>query len=361
MFYIVTDSLPAKPRKSKGRARSSSFDDTYLARPGKGFESPHRAKYESPVRSSYESPVRSTYDDTSSTRPKKSYGSPDTSLPRSKKSYDIKDLSLPQTYKPYESPDTLVKRRNKPYSSLSDETTRVRRRSAYDSPLSMSFDDTYTSRPKPTYEDSYKSRPKSGYDSPMYSDVPMSRPRSYGSPARTSYDDTRIKRNYESPIRSLYDYDDTSLNRSRRNYGSPDMSLTRPRKNYGSPDMSLMSYKPYESSLLPYGREDVSTKIPKIPFERPTMFNKRDDSVRLSWMPAPTHELPSDARRVSYVVESRELPGKGWTKIASSVPGTSYIVKHLRPDKEYEFRVRAQNQYGASEPTWAAPLEKRIG
>lgn len=102
-------------------------------------------------------------------------------------------------------------------------------------------------------------------------------------------------------------------------------------------------------------------KIPKIPYDRPSLLNKRDDSVRLQWLPAPVYDLPDDARRISYVVESREVPSQTWTKLATGVPSTSYIVKHLRPDKEYEFRVRAQNQHGISEPTWNSTLERRFG
>ena len=96
-------------------------------------------------------------------------------------------------------------------------------------------------------------------------------------------------------------------------------------------------------------------------YEKPTLLNKTDESVRLSWAPVSTHSLPADSRRVSYVVESRELPSSVWTKVAYNVPISSYLVRHLRPDKEYEFRVRAQNQHGVSEPSRTATMEKRVG
>ena len=108
-------------------------------------------------------------------------------------------------------------------------------------------------------------------------------------------------------------------------------------------------------------REEKIKAVPKIPYDRPALLNKRDDSVQLSWLPAPTYDLPDDARHISYVIESREVPSRDWTKVATAVPGTSYTVRHLRPDKEYEFRVRAQNQHGASEPTWNATFDKRVG
>ena len=101
--------------------------------------------------------------------------------------------------------------------------------------------------------------------------------------------------------------------------------------------------------------------MPKLPYDRPNLHNKHEDSVRLSWLPAPTGLLPTEAKQVTYIVESRELPKQDWIRVGSHIPVTSYLVKNLRPDKEYEFRVRAQNIHGVSEPTWSASLEKRGG
>ena len=39
-----------------------------------------------------------------------------------------------------------------------------------------------------------------------------------------------------------------------------------------------------------------------------------------------------------------------WTKACSFVRGTNYVVMGLEPNKRYFFRVRAENQYGLSEP-----------
>lgn len=39
-----------------------------------------------------------------------------------------------------------------------------------------------------------------------------------------------------------------------------------------------------------------------------------------------------------------------WTKLSSFVRGTTYDVIGLEPNKKYNFRVRAENQYGASDP-----------
>lgn len=187
-----------------------------------------------------------------------------------------------------------------------------RPRSLYDSPKAYETVKPYES-PKLSYES-----PKYGYESPKYG---------YESP-KTMYESPRLK------------------------FDSPSLQYDKPRRTYESP----RRYSVEMEEMVP-----VSMKIPKIPYDRPSLLNKRDDSVRLQWLPAPVYDLPDDARRISYVVESREVPSQTWTKLATGVPSTSYIVKHLRPDKEYEFRVRAQNQHGISEPTWNSTLERRFG
>lgn len=39
-----------------------------------------------------------------------------------------------------------------------------------------------------------------------------------------------------------------------------------------------------------------------------------------------------------------------WTKVSSFVRSCTYDVIGLEPNKKYSFRVRAENQYGVSEP-----------
>lgn len=52
----------------------------------------------------------------------------------------------------------------------------------------------------------------------------------------------------------------------------------------------------------------------------------------------------------NYVVEKYDVAGGYWTKISSFVRGLTYEVIGLEPNKKYNFRVRAENQYGLSEP-----------
>lgn len=83
--------------------------------------------------------------------------------------------------------------------------------------------------------------------------------------------------------------------------------------------------------------------------------------MRLSWLPARTSDLPDNARRVTYTVEARQLPSNRWTRLASDLESTSYVARDLRPDKEYQFRVYAENKYGPSDPTLPASLPAREG
>lgn len=51
----------------------------------------------------------------------------------------------------------------------------------------------------------------------------------------------------------------------------------------------------------------------------------------------------------NYVVEKQDASGL-WVKVSSFVRGTRYDVMGLEPNHKYYFRVRAENQYGLSEP-----------
>ncbi|XP_053386642.1 muscle M-line assembly protein unc-89-like [Mercenaria mercenaria] len=284
-------------------------------------------KYDAKVKKSYESPLAST-------KLEESY------VPRSKKKYDS----------PKSSYDSF-----KPKFDTSYESPKL----SYESPLKQ-YDSAYTRLESPVRQyDMYKR-----YESPIrqYEGVSTR----YESPIRqyegisTKYESPvrpyeSISTRYESPVRQ-YEGISTKYESPVRPYEGISTRYESPVRMYDTP-RSLYESPRRRSSV---GREEKIKAIPKIPFDRPALLNKREDSVQLSWLPAPTYDLPDDARHISYVVESREVPSRDWTKVASSVPGTSYTVRHLRPDKEYEFRVRAQNQHGASEPTWNATLDKRV-
>jgi hypothetical protein len=101
--------------------------------------------------------------------------------------------------------------------------------------------------------------------------------------------------------------------------------------------------------------------VPSLPFDKPSLLEIRDESVKLSWLPARTSNLPENARKITYTVEARELPSNRWTRLASGLESSYYVARHLRPEKEYMFHVYAENKYGASEPTLPATLAPRKG
>ena len=71
------------------------------------------------------------------------------------------------------------------------------------------------------------------------------------------------------------------------------------------------------------------------------------ESCSLSWKP------PSDdggSPITNYIVEKFEPTSGLWTKLSSFVRSTHYDVFSLEPNRKYNFRVRAENQYGVSEP-----------
>lgn len=47
---------------------------------------------------------------------------------------------------------------------------------------------------------------------------------------------------------------------------------------------------------------------------------------------------------------NKNNPIQVWSKISSFVRGCHYNVMGLEPERKYLFRVRAENQYGISEP-----------
>lgn len=68
-------------------------------------------------------------------------------------------------------------------------------------------------------------------------------------------------------------------------------------------------------------------------------------SVRVSWRP-PSDDGGSDI--LGYIVERREVPKNAWYTVDARVAETSLVVKGLKENIEYHFRVFAENQFGVS-------------
>ena len=91
------------------------------------------------------------------------------------------------------------------------------------------------------------------------------------------------------------------------------------------------------------------------------MFDVGQGSVRLTWRPA---SLPSHVKSTSpitYTIFVQELPFKTWRPLVKKIPHTSYYLSGLQLDKEYNFRIQAENEHRQSRPTEAVYLPKYTG
>ncbi|XP_064597938.1 twitchin-like [Liolophura sinensis] len=95
---------------------------------------------------------------------------------------------------------------------------------------------------------------------------------------------------------------------------------------------------------------------PRVPVERPQLYDLEPDAVRLSWQPTSTYQAETPLR---YTVEVREPQIKKWRPIARNIPETSYHVTGLKPKLDYEFRVRPETDKGLLEPTPSIPLYRK--
>lgn len=80
----------------------------------------------------------------------------------------------------------------------------------------------------------------------------------------------------------------------------------------------------------------------------PIRFDEiKADSVIMSW------DVPEDdggGEITCYSIEKREASQTNWKMVCSSVARTTFKVPNLVKDSEYQFRVRAENRYGVSQP-----------
>ncbi|ODM93780.1 Twitchin [Orchesella cincta] len=100
------------------------------------------------------------------------------------------------------------------------------------------------------------------------------------------------------------------------------------------------------------GSDTASCKVlvvdkPGMPCGPLDVFDISPETCSLSWR-APLDDGGSPI--TNYVVEKLDPLTGLWLKVSSFVRGCSYDVIGLEPSKQYRFRVRAENQYGVSNP-----------
>ncbi|CAJ0570283.1 unnamed protein product, partial [Mesorhabditis spiculigera] len=95
------------------------------------------------------------------------------------------------------------------------------------------------------------------------------------------------------------------------------------------------------------------SSLPTPPDRGPFIKEVTGHYLTLSWIP--TKRAPPRYPQVTYVIEIRELPHKEWSLLDYNIPEPVCKVRNLELGKSYQFRVRAENIYGISEPSPASP------
>lgn len=101
-------------------------------------------------------------------------------------------------------------------------------------------------------------------------------------------------------------------------------------------ELDILYVSPLQVKVI--GRPDV----PEGPLEFDDIQAR---SVRVSWR-QPSDDGGSDI--LGYIVERREVPKAAWCTVDARVTETSLVVKGLKENVEYHFKVSAENQFGVS-------------
>ncbi|GMR51488.1 hypothetical protein PMAYCL1PPCAC_21683, partial [Pristionchus mayeri] len=109
---------------------------------------------------------------------------------------------------------------------------------------------------------------------------------------------------------------------------------------------------PYLTEEFGFKKMDFA-KLPTPPDRGPFIKEVTGHHLVLSWIP--TKRSPPRYPQVTYVVEMRELPYKEWNLLDYNIPEPVCKVRNLELGKSYQFRVRAENIYGISDPSPASP------
>ena len=105
----------------------------------------------------------------------------------------------------------------------------------------------------------------------------------------------------------------------------------------------------------PHLTTDGSTEKPDPPIQVEGQ-DPTSKSITVTWK-APDYD--GGCAIQGYILEKMIKDGDRYERINPSlVPGFSYVVKDLKEDMEYQFRVRAENAAGVSEPSRSTPLIK---
>ncbi|XP_062553320.1 obscurin isoform X6 [Armigeres subalbatus] len=100
-----------------------------------------------------------------------------------------------------------------------------------------------------------------------------------------------------------------------------------------------------------YGKGKEKSFLHTSPYplmDRPIISKLSDRRLTLSWKPSMT-TVPREP--VTYQMEMMQLPDGEWYTYRSGIRSCSCEVRNLEPFRDYKFRIRVENKYGASEPS----------
>uniref|UniRef100_A0A5S6Q4D7 Immunoglobulin I-set domain protein n=1 Tax=Trichuris muris TaxID=70415 RepID=A0A5S6Q4D7_TRIMR len=124
------------------------------------------------------------------------------------------------------------------------------------------------------------------------------------------------------------------------------------------PRLDTMSIEARAESLVHRPCEIVTRRtkyvgIPTPPDRGPFIAEVTGHFLTLSWIP--TKRVPPRYSQVTYIVEMRELPYKEWYVVDFNIPQPCCKIRNMEHGKSYQFRVRAENLYGISDPSPPSP------
>ncbi|CAC5395132.1 ABL1 [Mytilus coruscus] len=98
------------------------------------------------------------------------------------------------------------------------------------------------------------------------------------------------------------------------------------------------------------------------PVARPEVIEIETNRIKLRWKHVDTSAFPTNDLHIRYVVEIQAPPAREWTTLSRNIAGTVYVVSNLKPEQDYQFRVRASSRFGElSEPSPVAVFSRNIG